>query len=77
MAEKVMFDYQKLTQHELRVLDLMGERSSWTILELSNKLMEVKAMKNEDRYRDFLKQRPHLFGMYVHTFLQIAEIFLG
>ena len=73
MAEGVVFDYQKLTPHELRVLDLIEERSSWTILEFQNKLLEQEksshpiVTKNEDKYRDFLKQRPKLFGKYIHT----------
>ena len=91
MAQKAMFDYHKLTPHELKLLDLMEERHLWTIFEFISKLLEqgnslrrwtifefrsklleqgrslrrsFKMTKAEDQYRDFLKQRSNLFGMY-------------
>ena len=72
MAEKAMFDYHKLTPHELKLLDLMKEQQLWTILEFGSKLLEQRGTrgkkrkirsKTEDQYRDFLKQRSNLFGM--------------
>ena len=72
MAEKAICDYHKLTPHEIRVLELMEERKSWTILEFRSKLLELgrsfnlvtkRRKETEDQYRDFLKQRSNLFGM--------------
>ena len=61
-----MLDYQKLTPHELRVLDLMEERSSWTISEFRSTLLDqgnsFNSFKKEHQFRDFLKQRSKLFG---------------
>ena len=65
MADKITFDYQKLTPYELHVLDVMGQREAWTFMEFKEELLKQGTSyvpENKDFNRGFLKQRANLFG---------------
>ena len=64
VQNEVFFDYQTITPHEIKVLDLMGE-SSWTFMGFRNYLLEqgnsFNSFKSEGQFENFVKIRPKLF----------------
>jgi hypothetical protein len=64
VQNELFFDYQTITPHEIKVLDLMGE-SSWTLMGFRNYLLEQEnsfnLFKSEGQFENFIKNRPKLF----------------